>query len=486
MHQSETRYRNLVEQTVDGIFVADAQGHYIDVNTAGAAMFGYSPEELCSLTLVDLLAPEEVQRLPHQLSSLAGGSILRNEWLFRRKDGTTFTGELVGRQLPDGHLQGILRDTTERRAAEEKVIQSQARERRRAEELATMIDVVPIPIIIVHDREATHMTGNRAANELLNVPQESEISLSAPEKTKPRHFKALKDGRELSLDELPAQRAARGETVRDFEFTLVFSDGTELQLLGYGSPIFDDHGNPRGAIHALVDITEHRKAERIKDEFIGMISHELKTPITVVIGALLTATMPGLSDKMKDELYLDAVNHTDILASIVDNLLELSRHQNRRLVLRKKLLDVGDVACKVTESLKRKSDLHVLKCDFPERLPKIQADPLRLERIFYNLVENAIKYSPAGGEVRIFADIQDNFLRIGISDQGIGISEENLNRLFQPFERLGFEVKGAIQGTGMGLRVCRILTEAHDGRIWVDSTLGKGTTFYFTLPLQTP
>ena len=105
------------------------------------------------------------------------------------------------------------------------------------------------------------MTGNRAADELLRHPRGAEASLSAPAEVKPRHFKAIKDGRELMLDELPAQRAARGEHVKDFEFSLVFDDGTTRHVLGYGTPLLDEQGRPRGAVHVLVDITERKEAE---------------------------------------------------------------------------------------------------------------------------------------------------------------------------------------------------------------------------------
>ncbi|PPD58299.1 PAS domain S-box protein [Dehalogenimonas etheniformans] len=760
LQQSETRYRNLVEQMIDGIFVADTHGHYVDVNAAGAAMFGYTPEELCSLTLIDLLAPEELPRLPYQISSLANGAILRNEWKFRRKDGTTFIGELVGRQLPDGRLQGILRDTTERKLIENALRESEEKyrgivetsnegiwmvdhqrrttyvnhkmadmlgytiaemmakkwqelvpekersksdariERRKhgADEsyeyqllhkngsiLWVTINASPIfdsggkfagtmsmitditdrkqsedsllksreraqiladanamllktddPVTIIQpvaERVMKHLdcdvffnfivdaeSGRLRLNAYSGIPEgvakditwleigsaicgcvardgcriisediqhntdiradlvrsfgvqvyachplqqgdETVGTLSFGTRTRPKFtdtelemMRMVADQVSVAIQRKRAEEALLKSEERFFKSFYASPAGmtiarlpegqwtqvneaflritgysrdelighTSLELNMFTNPVerisvikaldesgkaLNEHtvrrkdgrlitvlaavekvtiGDSAYNIASIMDITERKNAERMKDEFVGMISHELKTPITVVIGALSTAAMPGIPEKVKTDLFLDAVNHADILASIVDNLLELSRHQSRRLELRKKLLDAGDIACKVAESMKRKSDLHVLKCDFPKSLPKIQADPLRLERIFYNLVENAIKYSPAGGEVRVFADIQGNFLRIGISDQGIGISEENLNRLFQPFERLGFEVKGAIQGTGLGLRVCRILTEAHGGKIWVDSKLGKGSTFYFTLPLQTP
>lgn len=119
---SEARYRTLVEQAVDGIFLADPSGRYIDVNDAGAAMLGYTREDICKLSVKDVLHPEELARLPEQFAELASGAIVTSEWKFRRRDNSTFTGELVGRLLPDGRLLGVLRDVTVRRQAENAVM----------------------------------------------------------------------------------------------------------------------------------------------------------------------------------------------------------------------------------------------------------------------------------------------------------------------------------------------------------------------------
>jgi PAS domain S-box-containing protein len=153
-------------------------------------------------------------------------------------------------------------EMTARVKMEEALRESENRERQRAEELATILDAVPTPVIIVHDVDSTHMTGNRTADELLQQSHGAEVSLSAPSEVKPRHFRAIKDGRELRLDELPAQRAAKGEHVQNFEFSLVFTDGTTRYVLGYGTPLLDKQQHPRGAVHVLVDITERRRAEQ--------------------------------------------------------------------------------------------------------------------------------------------------------------------------------------------------------------------------------
>jgi PAS domain S-box-containing protein len=189
-------------------------------------------------------------------------------------------------------IQELEQSESECRQTEERLRESERRERERAEELAAMLEAVPTPVIIVHDPDATHMTGNRAADELLRQPRGAEASLSAPPERKPRHFKAFKDGRELRLDELPAQRAASGERVRDFEFSLVFDDNTTRHLLGYGTPLLDEKGRSRGAVHVLVDITGHKRAEeelrRSEERFrsyfeLGLIGMAISSPAKSII-----------------------------------------------------------------------------------------------------------------------------------------------------------------------------------------------------------
>jgi PAS domain S-box-containing protein len=155
----------------------------------------------------------------------------------------------------------VLMDITDRKRAEEALRESEHRERERSAELATVLDAVPTPVFVANDPECLHLTGNRAADELLHNPRGAEASLSAPADVRPRHFRALKDGRELALEELPAQRAACGVCVEDFEFSIVFDDGTTRHVLGYGTPLYDDENQPRGAVHVLVDITERKQAE---------------------------------------------------------------------------------------------------------------------------------------------------------------------------------------------------------------------------------
>jgi PAS domain S-box-containing protein len=232
------------------------------------------------------------------------------------------------------------------------------------------------------------------------------------------------------------------------------------------------------------DISERKRLDQLKDEFIGLVSHELRTPLTVVIGAIKTVLSEEeqLTQEEIRQLLNDAAWESEYLSHLLGNLLELSRSQAGRLLLHAEPLDVKKVARDAIAAVKPLSPSHNFVVEFPPKLPRVPADQLRLQRILHNLLENAVKYSPEGSDVHIFARLDEEYLVIGVSNQGEGISRENQAKLFAPFQRLEDAVRSGIKGTGLGLRVCQTLVEAHGGKIWVESEPDRGSTFFFTLP----
>jgi PAS domain S-box-containing protein len=281
------------------------------------------------------------------------------------------------------------------------------------------------------------------------------------------------------------QQAVAGKHWEGVEIPIVKSDGTECVLLWNSATIYDGKGRtPVATIAQGQDITERKKAEELKDEFIGMVSHELKTPLTVIIGALNVAAIEDIPEEEKKTLIKDASWGAETMADIVDNLLELSRSQSNRLVIQPSTLDIGQVINRLIEQSSKKSPAHHLTAKVAWDLPQIKADRTRVERILDNLIDNAIKYSPDGGGITVSAQSREKDILLSVSDHGLGISVIDSEKLFQPFARLEILTGGtAIQGIGLGLVVCRRLVEAHGGRIWVESEPGKGSTFFFTLPL---
>lgn len=235
------------------------------------------------------------------------------------------------------------------------------------------------------------------------------------------------------------------------------------------------------------DMTESKKLDRMKDEFVSFVSHEIRTPITVIMGAVNTVLSHGqeLSAEEIKGLLKDAASETEALSELVENLLEMSRAQANRLQLHIDRLNIKEVVNGQIEKVRRQcsSPAHQFTAEYPCQLPSPKADKVRVERILYNLLENAVKYSPGGGEIRVFAGAEGDNLLIGVQDHGLGMSAANQAKLFRPFERLGVVSESGIRGTGIGLTVCLRLVEAQGGRIWVESAPGRGSTFYFTLPV---
>jgi PAS domain S-box-containing protein len=281
-------------------------------------------------------------------------------------------------------------------------------------------------------------------------------------------------------------RFLAGQEIRDEEMEIRRADGSSRWVSLSVRPIVDEEGRVIASRSVLRDITEHRKVDQLKDDFIGLVSHELRSPLTVIMGALNTVLTEGshLSEKETRQLLEDAALETEALSHLLGNLLELSRAQAERLVLYTEATDIKKVVQDTVDQIKRQPSAHRFVVSLPPELPPVYADPLRLERILYNLLENAVKYSPQGGEIKVTVKLGKEELVIGVTDQGVGISPADQARLFAPFQRLEESRPSGVRGVGLGLLVCQRLVAAHGGRIWVESAPGRGSTFFFTLPLN--
>jgi PAS domain S-box-containing protein len=290
------------------------------------------------------------------------------------------------------------------------------------------------------------------------------------------------DKRDNALREIN-RAAMKGQGWEGLEVSIQHADGSVRILLWNSAVIFGADGKTQVATMAQgLDITERKKVEQLKDDFVGMISHELRTPLTVITSAINTALDERISPQDLRELLETANSSANSLGNILDNLLEVARYKTERLILEKKLVNVPDISRKTVEKVKQQYPGRQASLDMSDGLPPAITDPGRLERILYNLVENAFKYSPQESEVRVFARQDKEDLLIGVSDTGNGMSPEDIKKLFEPFNRL--EKTGSKKGVGLGLLVCKRLVEAHGGRIWVESTPGQGSTFLFTIPLE--
>jgi PAS domain S-box-containing protein len=275
--------------------------------------------------------------------------------------------------------------------------------------------------------------------------------------------------------------ALRGEPY-DIEHRIIVNNNNIKWVREQAVLEFDKQGTLLGGFGTVQDITERKEVEKLKDEFISLVSHELRTPLTVIIGSLRTALSEGISPQEIHELIENATAGATSLAVILENMLELSRHQAGRLQLRVEPVSIRGTAHSVIEKLKSQGASQRFLTDFPVDLPPIEADPVRVERILHNLLENAVKYSPEQSEIKVFARIDKDFVITGVTDQGKGISPDDQDKLFEQFQQLETGSRPT-RGVGLGLVVCKRLVEAQSGWIKVDSELGKGSTFSFALPI---
>jgi PAS domain S-box-containing protein len=251
------------------------------------------------------------------------------------------------------------------------------------------------------------------------------------------------------------------------------------------APLFAGDGDLVNIIVTFVDITRYREAEELKSTFISVISHELKTPVSIIKGYAGTLAREGveLDPEFVRESGQIIVEEADRLTELIDNLLDASRIQAGALALHLEPVDLAEVARKSVERFRSQHPHHHFHLDFPPDLPRVRADERRLRQVFDNLIGNAVKYAPDGGEIRIGAEVRGDYVRVFVSDQGIGIPEEEQQAIFEPFYRVDSSLRRKAQGAGLGLFLVKAIVQAMGGDIWVESELGRGSTFYFTLPV---
>lgn len=238
---------------------------------------------------------------------------------------------------------------------------------------------------------------------------------------------------------------------------------------------------------ALDDV---KNISKTKSEFISAVSHELRTPLTSIKGyasILIAGKLGEVPEKVR--LRLEKINtHSDNLVNLINELLDISRIESGKAEMKFMECDitrmVENVHDLLTPQMKDKNIHWVTKID--PNVPKLWLDPSHFERVFINLVSNAVKFTPEEGTISIAATLNDDIVNFGVSDTGIGISEQDIKRLFDEFYRVENKINQNVKGTGLGLALAKNIIEAHRGKIWITSEVGKGTTFHFTIPVRKP
>jgi signal transduction histidine kinase len=232
------------------------------------------------------------------------------------------------------------------------------------------------------------------------------------------------------------------------------------------------------------DITRFREAEELKSTFISVISHELKTPVSLIKGYAGTLRREDArwDEKTLRESLAVIEEESDRLNELIDNLLDASRLQVGALPLKMHPLALDEMSRRVVTKFRSQSDKHHFVVEFPPDFPVVRGDEARLEQVLSNLLTNAIKYSPQGGTISVTGHVWPDRVVTTVSDQGIGIAPAEQTRVFDAFYRVDDAPTRRTQGTGLGLYLAKAVVQAHGGHIWVESEPGQGAAFSYSLP----
>jgi signal transduction histidine kinase len=248
------------------------------------------------------------------------------------------------------------------------------------------------------------------------------------------------------------------------------------------APLLASDGSIRNIIATVRDITKFRNAEQIKNTFVSIVSHELKTPVALIKGYVSTLRREDAKwDKniIKDSLAV-IEEEADHLAAMIEDLLDASRLQAGGLTPNLSDISIPSLVERLAERFRTQTDKHTIVVDFPKNFPVILSDEYRISQVISNLVSNAIKYSP-GGEIRISGKVRQDQAIITVGDEGPGIDQADIPYIFDRFYRSDQAVRQT-KGAGLGLYLAKAIVEAHGGRIWVDPQPDTGARICFSLP----
>jgi PAS domain S-box-containing protein len=254
------------------------------------------------------------------------------------------------------------------------------------------------------------------------------------------------------------------------------------------SVVRDEKGQELGVVSMLRDITSLKEIDQIKSQFVTMVAHELRAPLSAIEG-YLTAYLSGVAGtdpRLNRQMLERAKTRTHSLLDLVGDLLSFIKLESKRVVRKKELLDLSGIIVSTVELLKGQGEGKELRfqVNVPELLPLVEADRSEMEQLFTNLISNAIKYNVKRGKVTISAKPSNHFLSIKVADTGIGIDEQSLPYIFDEFYRVSGPQTRYTTGTGLGLSIVKKIVESHFGRIEVDSKIDKGTTFTVKFPVK--
>ncbi|GAC1516091.1 MAG: hypothetical protein NVS1B4_09350 [Gemmatimonadaceae bacterium] len=462
---SEERYRLLFASNPAPMWVYDTGTlRFLEVNDAAVHSYGYTREEFLAMSIADIRSAEDVADLKRDLQSPEGLNVsgLRRH---RRKDGTLIDVDITTHSLLFTGRRARLvlaTDVTEQKRAQTALLESEERFRR-------LSAVASEGIIISVDGEI--IEANEAACRMFGAERERLVGSSIFDLVVPH-------ARDQVVELI------NGPTDRPYETVGNRADGSLFDIMI--TPKSMQYMGRTARVAAIRDISERREVDRLKTEFVSIVSHELRTPLTSIRGSLglMEGGIAGPLPPKAVDLIRIARQNSDRLIRLINDILDIEKIEAGKMELKLSLFDAADVvatAVNDTRGIAEGSRVRVI-ADLA-RLGRISGDRDRVVQVLVNLLSNAIKFSPDGGTVTVALRAgRAGFLRFTVEDRGPGLSPSQIEKLFVKFQQLDARDSRTKMGTGLGLAISRAIIEEHGGRIAVDSTPGRGSTFWFELP----
>ncbi|MHB9023392.1 MAG: sensor histidine kinase [Armatimonadota bacterium] len=481
LHESEARYRLIVEGSDQVFFyIHDIEHRFVYLSPSVRTVLGYTPEELVGHRYEELLTGDVTDARVEEYTDAAlrtGRRLPPYSVRVRRKDGNIVVLGLVeSPRRQDGAvtgLQGFARDITLQVVAMREAEFERAR-------LLSALETFPQPVVIL-DTDETVLIANPAAEAIWQLPL---VGTRWAEVEDVDRLLRPETGAEVPANERPVRRALQGEEVRDFEVILEHPDGSRVPLLLHASPIHLDD-DIVGAIEAGLDLTKLKEADRIKDYFLAMVSHDLRSPLVAILGWAQLAAESDEPPLMKKALEVVMRNVT-VQQELINDLLDASALASGRLRVERKNQDLRPIVQEVVAGAQGVAQERGITLTLERDETSIDAcvDAKRLRQILGNLLGNALKFTPRDGRVTVSLRRQDPDVVLSVRDTGRGISADILPHIFERFYRPQISPFTRGKGLGLGLSIVKALTDLHQGRITAESPgEGKGSTFTVYLPL---
>lgn len=487
---NESRYREVVENSLGIVFMCSLDGVLISLNPFTAETLGYPAASLVGRPVTELMDASGAATFQECLRTLKKNQDWQGTLPVRRSDGEyrriAFRSRRIGLSRERSFVVNHGVDTTEQYEAEE-ALQMAARQRELILESAD-------DGIFGIDLEGKLTFINDAGARALGYTPEELAGKDFHEIVQHSHADGTPYTRAVSpiLDSL-----RRSEPVRMRNEVFWRQDGKSIPVEYSANPLLED-GRISGVVVAFQDVSERRRLERMKDEFVSTVSHELRTPLTSLrasLGLVSSGTLDLRPEKRQQMLDM-ALTSCDRLVRLVNDIVDFESAEHGTLELHKQTLQAAHLLQQAAEAAQGDAENARIQVVVGTAAGSVEADEERVLKVMGELVTNAIKFSPEHTVVKLGAHIRDSEPVSGakeqeavcfvVEDQGCGIPAEKLERIFERFQQGDASDSRPLGGTGLGLALSRRIVEEHGGRIWAESEVGKGSRFYFTLPQANP